>query len=861
MKKITLIVLSVLSSLGVFSQANILFKAPPGNNATTQVRAPNGNAQHTTMRGVFLVTANELTPYMLPGTNISTFGFTLSAGVTGTACTGSFSVYLENTGDITYNKGASYSTAITPMTIAYNGNMTVPIAAGATSIGLTLTTPFTYTGGGLYVAYDWISSGPFSPTVATYQADNSLANRGATNSTTVAPAGDAMATTAFSPVFLWGAPNTATNDVQVLAIEAPGSVAGVLNVPHTIRGIVKNGSNATLNNIPVTVNVTGANTYANTLTVTTLAAGAQTTVNFTGFNPQVNGVNTITVDVPTDQLSNNNSKSSTQSVTCNYFGQAPQPATYTSGVGFATGSGIIAARMIPPATTTCIGTRIGISGDANTSGKSIWGVLINNVGTILASSNTLVITPGMLGTAQTLTYTVPANVTSGITYYVGIAQPATATGFWPVGATPATYVPAGTYVTTFTTGGFPGTVTQNLGYMWLDAIFANTATISATPASSLVCAGYSVNLFSTGAATYSWNTGQTGTPVAVTPTGTANTYTVVGTTSVGCSATNTLSVSTQPSPTVTTSSSNSIMCSGATSSLTANGADTYSWSTSGTTSVIAVTPSVTTTYSVAGTNTTTGCSATSTIMVTIDTPTISINSPTAICAGTVAPLQASGANSYTWSTGSTFSAVAVSPTITSNYTVTGTNTTGCTGTASVQVIVNPNPTFSIVAAPAASLCSGDSFTLGMNGAPNYSVYSWNGIGSLNGTSPTSFSIVYTPTATSVYTVVGSNTVNCMNTKTISVSVVSCVGINETSGVNYGIEIYPNPNHGSLNVSFENLSPGTSIRIYNIMGALIKDVKATSAKTLIDLQNEANGVYMLKVMQGDKLIRSAKIVKQ
>ncbi|MCE3260849.1 MAG: Secretion system C-terminal sorting domain, partial [Bacteroidetes bacterium] len=109
--------------------------------------------------------------------------------------------------------------------------------------------------------------------------------------------------------------------------------------------------------------------------------------------------------------------------------------------------------------------------------------------------------------------------------------------------------------------------------------------------------------------------------------------------------------------------------------------------------------------------------------------------------------------------------------------------------------------------------------------------------------------------------VGSNTVNCMNTKTISVSVVSCVGINETSGVNYGIEIYPNPNHGSLNVSFENLSPGTSIRIYNIMGALIKDVKATSAKTLIDLQNEANGVYMLKVMQGDKLIRSAKIVKQ
>jgi hypothetical protein len=861
MKKITLILLSVLSATGVFGQANILIKAPQGNNATTQVRAPNGNSSHTTMRGCFLVTAAELTPYMLPGTNISSFGFTLSAGVTGTACTGNFTVYLENTNDNSYLKGTSFTTAIAPMTLAYNGMMTVPISAASTSISVTLSSPFTYTGGGLYVAYDWMSSGPFSPTVATYQADNSLANGGATNSTSVTPASDLLGATAFRPVFLWGAPNTATNDAQVVAVEVPGSIAGILNAPHTIKGIVKNGSNVTMSNIPVSVNVTGANTYANTLTITSLAAGAQTTVNFPGFNPQVNGLNTISVTVPTDQLPINDGKSFTQSVTCNVMGQNPHPATYTSGVGFATNSGIIGAKLIPPVTATCIGTRIGLSSDGNSTGKSVWTVLLSNSGTILANSNTVVISPGMLGTFQTFTFATPVNVTSGITYYVGLAQPATPGGFWPVGTTPSPYVPAGLYVTTFTSGGFPGTLTQNLGYMALEAMFANTSTISATPSSTSVCSGYSVNLFSTGANTYTWSTGQTGAPIVVTPTGTSNNYTVTGTTALGCTASNTLSVGTTPSPTITTSSSNSVMCAGATSSLTASGADTYSWSTSGTTSVIAVTPSVTSTYTATGTNTTTGCSATSTIMVTIDSPSISISSPTAICSGTIAALAASGANSYTWSTGSTFSAVAVSPTTTSTYMVTGVNSTGCTGTQTVQVIVHPNPTFTVTPAGTPTLCTGNLFTVTAIGTEIYQFKDPLGAGGNFTMIPTSsISVVYNPTVTSTYTVVGTNTLGCSVTKTVTVNVLACVGMNEFSTEDTRITVFPNPGSGEFDVTIESFSEELVIKVYNVSGALVKEQRTSGSKTRVELSDEASGIYLVRVTLDGKSLGSARIIK-
>jgi len=241
MKKINLLFacLFVLVSQ-VFPQAILQIEAPLNNGSTTQQRAPNGTAAQAYMRACALVLANEL-GNLPSGSTISNFGFTLSTGTSGTPVTGNFTVYLQNTADLTYLKGTNWSNIPTGMTQVYASVMTIPLSAGTTSIMLTLSTPFLYTGGGLYVAYDWVSSGPFtSGTIATYYAESAILNPGCASAASSISSPTLLATTNFRPAFLFQAANTNTNDVQVLGIEGNGKVPMILNLPQTVSAMIKN---------------------------------------------------------------------------------------------------------------------------------------------------------------------------------------------------------------------------------------------------------------------------------------------------------------------------------------------------------------------------------------------------------------------------------------------------------------------------------------------------------------------------------------------------------------------------------------------------------------------------------------------
>jgi hypothetical protein len=115
-----------------------------------------------------------------------------------------------------------------------------------------------------------------------------------------------------------------------------------------------------------------------------------------------------------------------------------------------------------------------------------------------------------------------------------------------------------------------------------------------------VCPGGTVNIGVTGANTYTWSTGANGSLISPT-VNTTTTYSVIGALSPGCSSTSSITITTGTVPTVSASSTSSLICAGQTVSLTASGANTYSWNTSATTSVVAVSPSVTTSYTVTGT--------------------------------------------------------------------------------------------------------------------------------------------------------------------------------------------------------------------------------------------------------------------
>jgi hypothetical protein len=116
----------------------------------------------------------------------------------------------------------------------------------------------------------------------------------------------------------------------------------------------------------------------------------------------------------------------------------------------------------------------------------------------------------------------------------------------------------------------------------------------------------------------------------------------------------------------------------------------YSW-TPTLTNNAPFTPSVSTSYSFAGTNSVTSCSVSGVANVTVNpNPTVTaVSSQTnIICVGQSATLTAGGANTYVWNTTATTAVVAISPTVTTSYTVTGTNSNGCSNVATVTQSVS-----------------------------------------------------------------------------------------------------------------------------------------------------------------------------
>ncbi|WP_439516685.1 LamG-like jellyroll fold domain-containing protein, partial [Sediminibacterium sp.] len=141
------------------------------------------------------------------------------------------------------------------------------------------------------------------------------------------------------------------------------------------------------------------------------------------------------------------------------------------------------------------------------------------------------------------------------------------------------------------------------------------------------------------------------------------------------------------------------LCSGSSTTLTASGGATYSWSPGGaTTASVTVSPTVNTTYTVTAT-TAAGCSATTSRNVGIvNKPMVSAISNSPVSSGNTLQLDASGANTYSWSGPNGFTSSVQNPVInnvtaaaTGTYTVTGANSFGCTNTATVNVTVSSLP--------------------------------------------------------------------------------------------------------------------------------------------------------------------------
>jgi hypothetical protein len=127
------------------------------------------------------------------------------------------------------------------------------------------------------------------------------------------------------------------------------------------------------------------------------------------------------------------------------------------------------------------------------------------------------------------------------------------------------------------------------------------------------------------------------------------------------------------------------ICKGESATLTASGADIYTWSTGATDDSIVVSPVADTSYSVTGTSL--GCTAAADAYVEVnDLPLIELGPDIDLQEGQDTVLNANGTDvSYLWSTGEVTSSILVNAPGT--YVVTVTNSAGCTATDSVIVTV------------------------------------------------------------------------------------------------------------------------------------------------------------------------------
>lgn len=158
------------------------------------------------------------------------------------------------------------------------------------------------------------------------------------------------------------------------------------------------------------------------------------------------------------------------------------------------------------------------------------------------------------------------------------------------------------------------------------------------------------------------------------------------------------------------------------------------------------------------------------------------SNPVALCTSgaTSATLTANGTGSYTWNPGAvTSQSFVVSPTTSTNYTLTGSNAGCATSSAIVTVLVNTAVPVLTVTSSSSSVCTGGSATLTASGAITYT---WTG-------NVMNASTSYTPSTTTTYTVSGRNGCGTSTTvATLSVVPLPVTAISNTNSVCAGANV-------------------------------------------------------------------------
>ena len=348
---------------------------------------------------------------------------------------------------------------------------------------------------------------------------------------------------------------------------------------------------------------------------------------------------------------------------------------------------------------------------------------------------------------------------------------------WSTGSNSNTISVTPTVTTTYTLSGTvsgigcTSTITRSI------TVFTNSISIS--PLTQTICQGSSATLFATGAQSYTWSPGNSSSnPSYVSFPAVNTTYTLTGTNSCGTYTTSAF-VNVTPISGTITSNPSLLICKGNATTITATGGTSYTWTpstalSSTSTAVVVASPTTSTTYSVIIKNAS-GCTRTYVQNVTVYTNSVGTSPPTqTICQGSSALISGTGAQTYTWSTGSTLNSISVVPIVNTTYTLSGTNVCGTYTNSAIVVVKAISGT--INSSPSSSICSGNSTTLTATGGTSYT---WSPSTALSSTN--SAVVVASPTTSTVYYLTLTNATGCLRNYSKPITVyTNSVGISAST---------------------------------------------------------------------------------
>jgi len=286
-----------------------------------------------------------------------------------------------------------------------------------------------------------------------------------------------------------------------------------------------------------------------------------------------------------------------------------------------------------------------------------------------------------------------------------------------------------------------------------------------------ICRGQSTTLSASGATYYNWSPPKglsaTNIPNPIASPTVTTTYTVTGIDTGACGGTYIDSikviVDTLNVKDIILTPHDTSICSSSSVTLNANGGTNYNWSTGATTSSISIQNDLTTqTYSVSISNG--ACIKDTDMTVTVvPTPKINLSGNTKICRGESDTITASGGTSYLWSNGYTGSSYAAIINSVTTLTITAYNSSGCSHDTTITI----TPETPVLSACCNTIIQAGNDTI-LVAKGNSPPYYWSPkVTCLN---PGCDSVKVSPTVTTTYTVMITDSAGCEVERTITVDV-------------------------------------------------------------------------------------------